>query len=63
MGHLCGKETVVKDHLAKSEEQEGFVTSAGDPSLPAFVREGRAQEVSSSQRPRCSISPDAAFIG
>lgn len=63
MGHLCGKEIVIKDHLAKSKGQEGIVTNARDQSLPAFVREGRAQDVSSSQRPRCSISADAAFIG
>lgn len=46
-----------------SQRSRRALSQMRGPSLPAFVRESRAQDVSSSQRPRCSISADAAFVG
>lgn len=56
-------ETVIQDHLAESKEQEGIVMSAGDPSPPAFVREGRAQDGSSSQRPSVQLAQMLLLLG
>lgn len=46
-----------------SQRSRRTLSQMRGPSLPGFVRESRAQDVSSSQRPRRSVSADAAFVG